>query len=429
MCAKCLFLTHVTHSGARMTAPLQHAASHGDDLPQGYKRTEVGVIPVDWEVRSFGEVFDFLPTATNSRADLSEHGEIAYIHYGDIHTKWHNFLDFKVCDVPNIDAHKVKSASLLQEGDLVMADASEDYNGISKSIEIQNLENRKAVAGLHTFLLREKSGFVAKGYRGYIQDIKPVKVAIDRVATGLKVYGVSKNNLRNIPIPLPPLPEQTAIAGVLSDVDGLIASLTALIAKKRAVKHATMQQLLTGKTRLAGFTGAWEVKRLGDVLNYEQPVKYIVNDTEYNDYNQTPVLTAGKTFILGYTNETHGVYENTPVIIFDDFTTSSKYVDFSFKVKSSAIKLLTAKDDNSLRFIFEKMQTLNFVLGDHKRYYISEYQQLQIPLPPLPEQTAIAAILTDMDTDITTLETRLIKTKALKTGMCQELLTGKTRLL
>ena len=81
-----------------------------------------------------------------------------------------------------------------------MADASEDYNGISKSIEIKNLENHKAVAGLHTFLLREKSGFVAKGYRGYIQDIKPVKVAIDRVATGLKVYGVSKNNLRNITI-------------------------------------------------------------------------------------------------------------------------------------------------------------------------------------------------------------------------------------
>jgi type I restriction enzyme S subunit len=213
-------------------------------------KTRLSGFTGDWEVRSFGEVFDFLPTANNSRADLSEDSEISYIHYGDIHTKWHSFLDFNVCNVPKIDANKVKQASLLQEGDLVMADASEDYGGIGKSVEVKNLANHKAVAGLHTFLLREKSGFVEKGYRGYIQDIKPVKVAIDRVATGLKVYGVSKNNLRSIQMSLPPLPEQTAIAALLTDMDTEIITLETRLAKTKALKTGMCQELLTGKTRL-----------------------------------------------------------------------------------------------------------------------------------------------------------------------------------
>jgi type I restriction enzyme, S subunit len=154
-----------------------------------------------------------------------------------------------------------------------------------------------------------------------------------------------------------------------------------------------------------------------------------VADTEYNDHNQTPVLTAGKTFILGYTNEEFGVFNNHPVIIFDDFTTATKYVDFPFKVKSSAMKILKPKKDVNLRFAYELMQTIKFDSTDHKRYWISEYRNIEVKVPRPDEQTRIAQILSDMDTEIDALEKKLDKYKMLKQGMMQNLLTGKIRLI
>jgi type I restriction enzyme S subunit len=225
------------------------------------------------------------------------------------------------------------------------------------------------------------------------------------------------------------LQEQTAIATALSDIDALIGELDKLIAKKQGIKQATMQQLLTGKKRLAGFSGEWEVKRLGELLDYEQPTKYLVSSTEYNDHNNVAVLTAGKSFVLGYTNEEHGIFQNLPVIIFDDFTTTTKYVDFPFKVKSSAMKMLKPKNEQvNLKFLFEKIQTIRFLLNDHKRYWISEYQKLEIELPSIEEQNAIANILSDMDAEISQLEGRRAKMGELKQGMMQELLTGRIRL-
>src|SRR5882724_9331889 len=196
--------------------------------------------------------------------------------------------------------------------------------------------------------------------------------------------------------------------------------LDKLINKKRDIKTGTMQQLLTRKRRLPGFSGEWKVKKLGELLEYEQPTQYLVKDTEYNDDNDTPVLTAGKTFILGYTNEETGVFRNVPVIIFDDFTTASKYVKFPFKAKSSAMKILKPKDANTnLRVIFEKVQLIPFKAGEHKRYWISEYQHLEIEVAKPEEQTAIAAVLSDIDADIAALEARRDKARALKQGMMQ----------
>jgi type I restriction enzyme S subunit len=245
------------------------------------------------------------------------------------------------------------------------------------------------------------------------------------------IFGtITTNSFEQWKIPFPPFPEQYAIATALSDADALLATIDAFIAKKRLIKQGAMQELLMGKRRLPGFNREWEKKKIGDVLSYEQPGKYIVRDTEYSENSGIPVLTAGKTFILGYTHEEEGIYRNLPVIIFDDFTTSSKYVDFPFKVKSSAIKLLKIKNEIAdLRFMFEKMQTLNFVFSEHKRYFISEYQNIEIKVPSLKEQQAIAEILTDMDDEIAALEQKRAKTRLLKQGMMQELLTGRIRLV
>ena len=138
----------------------------------------------------------------------------------------------------------------------------------------------------------------------------------------------------------------------------------------------------------------FEMVELGEVLNYEQPAEYIVKSADYNDKYNTPVLTAGKTFILGYTYEQDGIFEkeNLPVIIYDDFTTAIKFVDFPFKVKSSAMKILSAnKEKADIRFLFYVMQKINFQVRKHKRHWISEYAKIKIPLPPLEVQKEIIA--------------------------------------
>ncbi len=140
-----------------------------------------------------------------------------------------------------------------------------------------------------------------------------------------------------------------------------------------------------------------QYQRIGDLADYEQPGKYIVDSTNYNDSFETPVLTAGQSFILGYTDETKGIYQASPdypVIIFDDFTGAFKWVDFPFKVKSSAMKLLTAKEDvATLRYIYHLMGFLNYSSDEHKRLWISLYSEFQVPVPPLEVQREIVRIL------------------------------------
>lgn len=176
------------------------------------------------------------------------------------------------------------------------------------------------------------------------------------------------------------------------------------------------------KLKFPEFKGEWEEKKLGELLTYEQPTPYLVTDTNYKK-SGIPVLTAGKTFILGYTDETHGVYDNLPVIIFDDFVTESKFVDFPFKVKSSAMKMLKLLDENNnLHLIYELMQLLQYPVKEHKRYWISEYSRLTIPLPPSPaEQQKIASCLSAMDDLIAAQAEKVEVLKEKKMGLMQQL--------
>ena len=135
----------------------------------------------------------------------------------------------------------------------------------------------------------------------------------------------------------------------------------------------------------------WVLCKLEDIVDYEQPTLYIVSSTEYKDTFYTPVLTAGKSFVIGRTNETNGIYSNLPCIIFDDFTTDSKYVDFPFKVKSSAMKILKVKDEIFPKYVAIFMSITRLVGKTHKRYWISEYSKIQIPIPPKEEQQRIIA--------------------------------------
>ena len=152
----------------------------------------------------------------------------------------------------------------------------------------------------------------------------------------------------------------------------------------------------------------WKEYSLGELLEYEQPTQYIVSSTDYDEKYPTPVLTAGKTFILGYTNETFGIFKGLPVVIFDDFTTDTKYVDFEFKVKSSAMKIL--KPNLSLvipKFIYYRMQIIQFDHSTHKRYWISLYSKIKVSIPSIPEQRRIVdkveELLSQIDEAVSTL--------------------------
>lgn len=204
-----------------------------------------------WEQTTFDEAFYFLRTASYSRADLASGGYAGYIHYGDIHTKWSNLLDIKKAKkLPTISEDMLKAYSLVKSGDIIMADASEDYLGVGKSIEIVNDDGQKIVAGLHTFLLRQKSNLFSPKFLGYFIHSKYIKAQIDTLATGLKVYSISKSALKQVYILYPDADEQTRIADILYDIDNEIENLIEKLSKARQIKQGMMQQLLTGKIRL-----------------------------------------------------------------------------------------------------------------------------------------------------------------------------------
>lgn len=272
---------------------------------------------------------------------------------------------------------------------------------------------------------------VSAKWLNYLLSSKKYRSLIQNCATGTSnsMKNISKEQLLGLEILYPSFREQTSIAEALSDVDSLISSLQKLIEKKKAIKQGAMQQLLTGKKRLPGFSGEWEKISLGDVLNYEQPTDYIVKSTEYTKTG-IPVLTAGKTAVLGYTQEKDGVYHKLPVILFDDFLTVSKYIDFQFKVKSSAVKMLSLKRvTDNLKVIYELMQMIAFSVADHQRHWISKFSKFDIYLPLANEQQAIAQVLSDMDSEIEQLEKKLSKYQQIRQGMMQELLSGRIRLV
>ncbi|PIR16031.1 MAG: hypothetical protein COV48_11110 [Elusimicrobia bacterium CG11_big_fil_rev_8_21_14_0_20_64_6] len=219
-------------------------------LDQGLKKTSLGEIPVDWEVTSFGEAFDFLRTANNSRADLNSTGEVRYIRCGDIHAKCRPALQCELVEFPRIDSEKVQGIPHLKGGDLVMADSCEDLGGVGASIEVTNVDEHQIVAGLHTFLLRDKGGVFADGFRGYIERIPGVRQWIEKSTAGTSVYRISKESLSRVPIPRPPLHEQSKIAAVLSSVDSAIDQAQSTLNRYGLLKIGLLPVLLSGKVRV-----------------------------------------------------------------------------------------------------------------------------------------------------------------------------------
>lgn len=398
------------------------------DIPKGYKQTEVGVIPEDWDTATLQDI-------------CVENGMVRGPFGGSLKKQFFVRDGIKVFEQKHAIYKSVEIGSYfiteskfnelkrfeVRGGDFIISCSGT----IGRIYQIPE-DAPEGIINQALLKIETDNNKIDDRYFSYYFEWEDFQNRIIESTQGGAMKNlVGMDVFRNTTIPLPPtIKEQQAIAEALSDVDGLIGSLDGLIAKKRQVKQGTMQQLLTGKRRLPGFSGEWEERKLGDFLDYEQPTNYLVKDTEYNDNNQIPVLTAGKSFILGYTYEAFGVFTELPVIIFDDFTTASKYVDFPFKAKSSAMKMLVPKNDKvHIRFIYEIMQLIKFPVGDHKRHWIGAYQHVDITVPSPEEQGSIAKVLGDMDTEIRGIEQERDKYKAIKQGMMQNLLTGRIRLI
>ena len=212
---------------------------------------------------------------------------------------------------------------------------------------------------------------------------------------------LSSIKMMQFKIPVPPIEVQKEIVKILDNFTMLSEKLSEklsaeLTARKKQYEFYRDKLLTFDKTNVANI----EWKKIDDLIDYVQPSKYIVDSTEYDDSYTTPVLTAGQSFILGYTDETDGIYnasKEKPVIIFDDFTAGFHWVDFNFKVKSSAMKILVPKDGIVFRFFYYLMGKINYTSSAHTRLWIGTYSQFSIPIPPLDVQERIVRVLDNFD--------------------------------
>lgn len=394
-----------------------------------FKDTEIGKIPHDWKIVNFYKQFDKLNSASYRWNETSLSGDCLYLHYGVIHTKYRIHLDVSRAQLPQISYNQAKKYQHLTDGDLILVNASEDYEGVNDSVEIINC-NKPIIAGQHTVALRSKNTALQIGFAGYIPLMPMVKMQMISFSVGTKVYSITTQMLKYITFALPSLKEQQRIATVLSDVDNLITSLDKLIEKKKLIKQGTMQDLLSGKKRLKGFNDKWQTVKLGDVADIYQPLTissnvltcsgfpvfgangFIGYFSKYNHETSQVVVTCrgSSCGTINLTPNLCWITGNAMVINVDNSTNINKYFLF-YKLHASNLSSLISGSGQPqiIRFSF-----LDFLIT--------------IP-PTIEEQKEIAKILTDMDEEINALQNKKAKYINIKQAMMQELLTGRIRLI
>ncbi|MCB4758782.1 MAG: restriction endonuclease subunit S [Sulfurovum sp.] len=407
---------------------------------EGYKWTKVGVIPEDWDVVKVNDVFIFIKTYSNSRADLSNQGDIEYLHYGDIHTKYKYHLDLNLNSLPKISSEKIKgNIEYVKDGDIFIADASEDYADIGKSIEAINVNNKKIISGLHTFLLRDKNNNFTSKYKGFIFYNENVSKNIKKIATGISVLGISKTNLGKLLIPLPPLKEQQKIAQILSTWDDAISKQEELIVAKERLKKGLMQRWI--------ISDQWEMIKLDEILyehknksNGKEEVysvsvhKGLVNQIKHLGRSYSAKDTSNYNLVsphdIVYTKSPTGDFPygiikenktNKEVIVsplYGVFSPKNKYVACIL----DAYFISYIRTNNYLRPLIQKGAKNTMSISN------STFLSRSIKFPKTEqEQQKIAQILTTADKEIELLKSELTAFKEQKRGLMQRLLTGEVR--
>lgn len=421
-------------------------------IPSGYKQTEIGVIPEDWGVIPFSKCFDTINNNTLSRAELNyDGGNIRNIHYGDVLINFPSIVDCQKETIPYVNKDAADSAgnSFLQDGDVVIADTAED-NTVGKAVEIFNIGDSKVVAGLHTMPCRPKNKFAEK-YLGYYINARVFHDQIIPFITGTKVSSISKKAIDDTTVLVPPLAEQKRIAETLSDVDELIASLEKLIEKKKALKQGVMQELLTGKRRLPGFTGEWVEISFESIYSYakEGGTPSTSNELYYKNGGipfikiedlAMKYIDTGTTYITneGIEHSSAWIIPANSVILSNGATIGEVSINRIPVATKQGILGIIPDVSIDIEFLYYLFSTTRF-RDDVKRItthgtmdcaYLKDLNTIRLFIPSdKNEQIKISSILSDFDNEIVVKERELQKYRRLKFGMMSELLTGRIRLV
>jgi type I restriction enzyme S subunit len=254
---------------------------------------------------------------------------------------------------------------------------------------------------------------------------------IQDAMSGNAITRLTLEKIRNLRFPVPPtIAEQQAIAEALSDADALIESLAQLLAKKRQIKQGTMQELLTGQKRLPGFSGEWRTRSFDGVLQRINAKEHQIPTADYQPIGACPVVDQGKVRVVAFSDQEDKCFKcpEQGAIVFGDHTCIVKYIDFDFLVGADGVQVLVAREGECTRFHAFQLEYDGIQPTGYNRHF-SLLKEREFLVPSLPEQTAIATVLSDLDAEIAALEARLAKARLLKQGMMQELLTGRIRLI
>ena len=404
----------------------------------GYKQTEVGVIPEDWEVKPLSQVSDKIMVGIASAATH------AYRAKGVPLFRNQNIKSGRLDDSDLLFIAPEYESSFrnkrLQGGDLLTIRTG--YPGVT-AIVPQQYDGAQSFT---TLITRPKKNEVDGPYLCHFINSEKGQKFFSQSQIGGAQKNVNAGTLRGMLVPLPSHPEQRAIAEALRDVDGLLAALDRLIAKKRDLKQAAMQQLLTGQTRLPGFHGEWEVKQIAEIatstpdknsggatlpvltcskhLGFVDSLGYFKNQVFSKDLSTYKIIRRGQ---IGY--PANHIEEGSIGLqdLYDVAVVSPIYVVFSVVESVNSFFLHRVLKLESYREKFKVATTSSVDRRGSLRW--PAFSKITVALPPPPEQTAIAEVLSDMDAELATLEQRREKTRLLKQAMMQELLTGRTRLV
>lgn len=398
-------------------------------IPQGYKQTELGIIPEDWEIMTFDELGTFSKSSGVSRAE-SNTGNIPCIRYGELYTHHNDYIKAYNSYISKTVASKAK---LLQYGDVLFAASGETKEEIGKSAAFVN--SCEAYAGGDIIILSTNSQLCDAKYIGYASNAPYVTKQKATKGQGDAVVHITSEAIKTISVNIPPIAEQRAIAEVLSDVDGLIAALDKKIAKKRLLKQGAMQQLLTGKKRLPGFTDEWVEKKVKDVFRVTRGYVLATNKVmeRPDGYHKYPVFSSQtqNNGVMGYYSDY--LFENAITWTTDGANAGEvNYRQGKFYCTNVCGVLMS--DDGYANECIASI--INMVAKSHVSYIGNPklmnnvMADIEICIPPsIKEQQAIATILSDMDKEIADLEAQRDKYRLLKSGMMQKLLTGQIRLV
>ena len=400
----------------------------------------------EWEEKNYGDIYSFYSTNSLSRDKLNyDIGDVKNIHYGDIHTKFKTMFNIQNEKVPfvnnEIDLSKIKEESYCLKGDLVIADASEDYNDIGKTMEIINLNNEKVLAGLHTFLARPNKYDMALGFTGYLLQSWKIRKQVMTIAQGTKVLSLSTGRLSKVKLNLPTLPEQIKIASFLTSVDKKIDLLTQKEKLLKDYKKGIMQKIFSQEIRFKADDGS-------EFLEWEEmPLKKVFKErklmaTKAEGYEHISLTTEGvvakseryeRDFLVG--NDTIKKYKVTklndicynPANLKFGVISRNKYSAAIFSPIYVTFEVLNA-DIKFIEYFVTRRDFINKVrkyeegtVYERQAVKPEDFLKFCIVIPSLKEQTKIANFLSAIDSKIEQIASQLESTKLFKKALLQQM--------